>query len=122
MKNTKNRHKNTEKPKSDSVVDLMISLIYAFQELPQLRRDMTIEIGVHTKVKCKPVLYLRPELEFDLFRAFFLQCIYDKETVFDLDGFRCRHSFMGIEIRTQTNKNAPEYALAFEPVNEGAEK
>ena len=122
MNNTKNRSMKTEKPRSDSVVDLMLSLIIAFRELPLLGRDMTIEIGVHTKVKCKPVLYLRPDLEEALFRTFFLQCIYDKETFFDIDGIHCRHSFCGIEIRSQTDKTAPEYALAFEPVNEGASK
>ena len=93
----------------DSLIDQIVHLIYAFDEVPSVNTDRTITIGAYTKVKCKPVIYVRPEVFEELVKHFWpINYCYFPST----QGA----TLMGVDVRVVCNSDAAKYALAFEPV------
>ena len=101
--------------KKDSLIDQIIHLICAFDEVPRVNTDRTITIGAYTKVKCKPVIYVRPEVFEELFKHFQYSILPINYCYFPSTQGA---TFMGVEVRVVCNSDAAKYALAFEPVEE----
>ena len=103
----------------DSLIDQIIHLICAFDELPSVNTDRTITIGVYTKVKCKPVIYVRPEVFAELFKYFQASVLPINYCYFPSTQGA---TLMGVDVRVIYNTDAAKYALAFEPVEETPKK
>ena len=97
----------------DSLIDQIVHLIYAFDEVPSVNTDRTITIGVYTKVKCKPVIYVRPEVFAELFKYFQASVVPINYCYFPSTQGA---TLMGVDVRVVCNSDAAKYALAFEPV------
>ena len=102
--------------KKDSLIDQIIHLICAFDELPTVNTDRTITIGVYTEVKCKPVIYVRPEVFDELYKHFQASVVVPINYCYfpSTQGA----TLMGVDVRVVRNSDAAKYALAFEPVEE----
>ena len=105
--------------RKDSLIDQIVHLICAFDEVPSVNTDRTITIGVYTKVKCKPVIYVRPEVFAELFKYFQASVVPINYCYFPSTQGA---TFMGVDVRVVCNSDAAKYALAFEPIEETPKK
>ena len=104
----RNLHVNKE---VSEFLDKASALIYAMQETPGVRE---CEYGVYTKVKFKPVFYVRP----DVIRMF------ENATLLYAQPHHIRMTFsqrapklFGIDVRINENEGIPMISLALEPTD-----
>lgn len=93
-------------------------LICAFKEMPFMLRG---EYGVYMSVKFKPVFYVRPEIMDDIVR--FSHSDIKLATITGTDAEHCESTrfaptLYGIELYVTRRKDAPDVALALEPIQQ----